>query len=81
MSEMVLTLHESQVIDLIRQLSADGKCLGLQTLIPEWETFEELTDYGINRMHAIARECGVEWQSLAESQREQFIDDLLHEHV
>ncbi|NUQ36968.1 MAG: hypothetical protein HUU23_04065 [Caldilineales bacterium] len=81
MSDVLLSLHESQVIELVRQLSADGKRLVLKTLLPEWELFEELTDYGIERMHAVARERGVEWQSLTEPQREQFIDELLHERA
>lgn len=79
MVEMALSLRESQVIELVRQLSVDGKRRVLQTLIPDWDTFEELTNYGIERMHVVARERVVEWGNLTESQRKQFIDDLLHE--
>ncbi|MFQ5799825.1 MAG: hypothetical protein ACE5H0_14185 [Bacteroidota bacterium] len=79
MAEVMLPLHESQVIELTRQLSLTGKQAVLQTLIPGLGRFEALVDYGGERIRALCRERGIDWDGLPEEEREQLIDDLLHE--
>ena len=79
MADVMLPVHESQVVELARQLSPDGRRAVLWALIPELDSFEALMDYGDKRIRALCAERGVVWHSLSEEQRERLIDDLLHE--
>ncbi|MFQ5340687.1 MAG: hypothetical protein ACE5F6_03980 [Anaerolineae bacterium] len=79
MVEVVLPLRESQVVELIQQLSPEGKRTVLRTLIPDLDQFEPLVDYGNERMRALCQQRGMDWDSLSEEERERLIDDLLHE--
>lgn len=79
MVEVVLPLRESQVVELIQQLSPEGKRTVLRTLISDLDQFEPLVDYGNERMRALCQQRGMDWDSLSEEERERLIDDLLHE--
>ncbi len=79
MPEVMLPLDESQVIELTRQLSPEGKRAVLRSLIPDIDQFEDLVDYGNERMRVLAEQRGIDWDSLSEEERERLIDDLLHE--
>jgi hypothetical protein len=79
MAEVMLPLHESQVVELARQLSPEGKRAVLRTLIPDLDQFEVLVDYGNVRIRALCGQRGINWDSLSEAERERLIDDLLHE--
>lgn len=79
MAEVMLPLNESQVIELTRQLSPEGKRAVLRSLIPDIDQFEDLVDYGNERIRVLAEQRGIDWDGLSEAEREQLIDDLLHE--
>ncbi|MFQ6057597.1 MAG: hypothetical protein ACE5MB_01795 [Anaerolineae bacterium] len=79
MADVMLPVHESQVIELARQLSPEGRRAVLRALIPDLDQFEALVDYGDERIRALCAERGIDWDSLSEEKREQLIDDLLHE--
>lgn len=79
MAEVMLPLDESQVIELTRQLSPEGKRAVLRNLIPDIDQFENLVDYGNERIRALAEQRGIDWNGLSEVEREQLIDTLLHE--
>lgn len=79
MTEVVLPLRESQVVELIQQLSPEGKRAVLRTLILDLDQFELLVDYGNERIRALCQQRGIDWDSLSEEERERLIDDLLHE--
>jgi len=79
MAEVMLPLRESQVIELAKQLSPEGKRAVLRTLIPDLDELEVLVDYGSGRMRSLWRERGIDWDSLSEEERERLVDDLLHE--
>jgi len=78
-TEVVLPLRESQVVELIQQLSPEGKRAVLRTLILDLDQFELLVDYGNERIRALCQQRGIDWDSLSEEERERLIDDLLHE--
>ena len=48
-------------------------------LIPQFEEFEDLVDYGNRRIRALCAERGLDWDGLSEHERERLVDDLLHE--
>lgn len=79
MAEVMLPLNESQVIELTRQLSPAGKRAVLRSLIPDIDQFEDLVDYGNERIRALAEQRVIDWGGLSEAERERLIDDLLHE--
>ena len=79
MGIVTLEIPESQVVDWVRQLSPAAKQSVLRTLIPRLDEFENLVDYGDRRMRAICTERGLDWDSLSEDERQQLIDELLHE--
>jgi hypothetical protein len=79
MAEVMLTLRETQVLELATQLSPEGKRALLRVLIPDVGQLEGLVDYGSARMRALCKRRGVDWDNLTEEQRERLVDDLLHE--
>lgn len=79
MAEVMLPVREPQVIELVRQLSPEGKRIVLQVLIPDLDQFEALVDYGDERIRALCAQRGIDWGTLSEEERQTLIDDLLHE--
>jgi len=79
MAEVMLPVREPQVIELVRQLSPEGKRIVLQVLIPDLDQFEALVDYGDKRIRALCAQRGIDWGTLSEEERQTLIDDLLHE--
>ncbi|GAB4543566.1 MAG: hypothetical protein Kow0063_36820 [Anaerolineae bacterium] len=79
METITLTVAESQIIEWIRQLSPQTKQAVLRVLIPELDKLEVLVDYGTERMRQLCAARGMDWDSLSEEERQQLIDELLHE--
>lgn len=79
MADVMLPLAESQVVELVRQLSPQSKRAVLRTLVLDLDQFEFLVDYGNERIRTLCAQRGIEWDSLSEEERERLIDDLLHE--
>ncbi len=77
---VTLTLRDDQVVDLVRQLPTERKSwLFRQLLQDEWPTWVDLSTYGAGQARKVAAARGLDWDSLAESEREGLIDMLLHE--
>lgn len=77
---VTLTLDDKQVLDLVRQLPDERRAWLFQQLLQdEWPAWTELASYGQDRARAVAAACGVNWDSLTETEREDLIDTLLHE--
>ena len=79
MGVVTLEIPESQVVDWVQQISPAAKQAVLKTLIPRLDEFENLVDYGNRRMYALCAERGLDWDSLTDDERQQLIDELLHE--
>ncbi len=79
MGAVTLSLRESQVIELARQLSPEGKRVMLQALIPEFDRLDSLVAYGEKRVRALCKARGIDWDSLSEQERERLVDDWAHE--
>ena len=77
---VTLTLTEEQVMELVRQLPADRQEALLQyLLLNRWPTWVGLSDDIRESVRSAARQRGRDWDSMTEDQREEFVDDLLHE--
>jgi len=76
MGVVTLEIPEPQVIGWVQQISPAAKQAVLRTLIPRLDEFENLVD---RRMYALCAKRGLDWDSLTEDERQQLIDELLHE--
>ncbi|MBC8447085.1 MAG: hypothetical protein H8D78_04985 [Chloroflexi bacterium] len=74
-----LEVPESQVVEWVQQLSPEAKQSVLRALIPRLDQLEALVDYGSRRARSLCVERGVDWNGLTDDERQQLIDDLLHE--
>ena len=73
-------LTTEQAVQIIKQLSPQGKRAILVALAEEHEKQREaLLEYGDQRIRNICAQRGIDWTSLTDEEREQFIDKLLHE--
>ena len=79
MGTVTLQVSESQVIQWVRQLSPSSKQAVLKSLIPDMDEWESLVEYGSERVRALCAERGVNWETLSDSERQQWVDQLLHE--
>ncbi|MBI4326041.1 MAG: hypothetical protein HY674_12355 [Chloroflexi bacterium] len=75
-----LSLTDEQVVQLVKQLPRQSKQRVLEDLTSErdqwWQTAARAGEQDMRRL-AVGR--GLDWDALTESQREAFVDDLLHE--
>ncbi len=75
-----LTLTTEQIIDLIKQLPLDQKRVVLLELAKETEEQrQERLNYGENQLRRLCAERGINWDNLSEEEREDFVNDLIHE--
>lgn len=79
MGAVTLEVPESRVVEWVQQLSAEAKQALLRTLIPGLHQLEALVDHGAQQARAICAERGLDWDRLTEEEREQLVDELLHE--
>ena len=76
----VLELTDDQVVSLVRQLPIASKKAALLALAQEaGQRREERMTYAEDQLRQRARERGLDWDSLSEEKREEFVNRLLHE--
>jgi len=76
----ILELSDSQVVELVRQLPPERQRAALLELASRAShSREERMEYGEGRLRELSAERGLEWDKMSDDQREEFIDDLLHE--
>ena len=75
-----LPLTDEQVVELVKQLPTKTKQQVLKVLTDErdqwWQTAAR---DGEQAMRQLAAARHVDWDTLSETQREAFVDDVLHE--
>jgi TRAP-type C4-dicarboxylate transport system substrate-binding protein len=75
-----LTITTEQIIDLIQQLPLKEKRIVLLELVKATETQrQERLDYGESQLRRLCNERGINWNTLSDEEREDFINDLIHE--
>ena len=76
----VLELTDEQVVALVRQLPVATKRAALLALAQEaGARREERMAYAENQLRQRARERGLDWDSMSEDSREEFVNRLLDE--
>ena len=75
-----LSLTDEQVVQLVKQLPAQAKQRVLTDLTAERDQWWHTTARdGEKDMRRLAATRGLDWETMSETQREAFVDDLLHE--
>jgi hypothetical protein len=75
-----LNVTSDQVTDLVFQLEPEARRDLLRKLWAERKEFwAEIRSKGEGRMRSLATERGRDWDTMSEEEREEFVDDLLHE--
>jgi len=80
MGVITLEVPESQLVEWVLQLSPTAKQSVLRALVPRIDELEVLVDYGSQQMRTLCAERGLDWDGLTEDERQQLIDELLHEN-
>ncbi len=77
---VTLPISEEQVVQLVKQLDSQTKRRVLISLTAERDEWWKATAReGEVDLRRLAAERGLNWDSLSESERETFVDALLHE--
>ncbi len=77
-----LALNDEQVIQLVEQLSPEGKRRVMGKLNAERDAWwEQVASQGEQDMRRLARKRGADWDAMSDAQREAFVDELLHERL
>lgn len=77
---VTLKLSNEQVVDLIKQLPAADKKAVLEALGSDSNLWWEIRlAQGEEQLRQLSSQRGLDWDNITEEEREQFIDDLLHE--
>ena len=76
----ILELSDAQVVELVKQLPPERRRAALLTLAAgAAQGREERMQYAEEQLRRASAKRGLEWDTMSEDQREDFIDDLLHE--
>lgn len=69
---------ENEILQSLDQLSPDGRRQALKRLLPTAAFLERAIERNRPRIEAMAQERGLVWNALTEDQKEQLVDELLH---
>ncbi len=76
----ILTLTDEQVIELVKELPPKKQEELLKILLTQpWSSWANLTQDAPEKARQAAAQRGKNWDTMTEAQREEFIDELLHE--
>lgn len=75
-----LTLSNEQVIELVKQLpEAQQREVYKILSLRQWRRWESLSNYAIEKARIVAKERGYDWDTMTEEEKEDFIDQIVHE--
>ena len=76
----MLTLSNDQVVEIVRQLPTEQQTEIFRfLLLQQWGQWESLSRYGMNKVKIAAEERGFDWDAMTEDEREDFIDNVVHD--
>jgi hypothetical protein len=76
----ILELTDEQIVDLVKQMPPERRRLALLALAAgATQRREERMQYAEAQLRRLSAERGLEWDKMSDDQREDLIDDLLHE--
>lgn len=70
---------EDEIVQSLDQLSPHGRRQALKRLLPTAAYLERAIERNRPRIEALAQQRGLQWNLLSEKQKEQLVDELLHE--
>jgi len=77
---VTLTLSDQQIVDLVKQLPPISKQAVLDVLLAERELWWDMTlARSEEKLRKLAKQKNLDWDKMSETERENFVDDLLHE--
>ena len=77
---VTLTLTDEQVVELVKQLPPNSKQAVLDALIGERELWwDMIITQNEEKLRKLASQRGLNWDAMPETEREGFVDTLLHE--
>jgi hypothetical protein len=77
---VTLALSDQQIVDLVKQLPPISRQTVLDALIAERELWWDMTlSKGEEKLRKLATQHGLDWNGMSENEREDFVNDLLHE--
>lgn len=74
-----IEVPEEQILQSLEQLSPSARKEALKRLLPAPEFLQRAVSRNRSRIETLARQRGLDWDSLTEQQRESLIDEILHE--
>jgi len=78
----MLTLSNEQVVELVKQLPQEQKTEIFRfLLISQWQQWQDLSNYGADKVRLAARQRGYDWEKMTEDEKENFIDAIVHEKL
>jgi hypothetical protein len=76
----IVTLSNEQVVELVKQLPVEQQVEVFRLLLlHQWGRWESLSRYGSDKARLVAQERGHDWDAMTEEEREDFIDNVVHE--
>ncbi len=77
---LTVELTTDQVIGLVQQMPPEEKRVVLLALAEQAETSRaERMDYAEAQFRKLCASRGLDWDMMTEAERENFVDDLIHE--
>ena len=79
MATVTVKVADDEIVEMASRLPPAAKRKLLKVLIPDMDRFESLVDYGEERAREVAATRGIDWDGLTSVQREELVDQILHE--
>lgn len=74
------TVTNSQILELVKQLPDPDRAKLFEWLLQSrWETLDRFIENGEAHARLTAWKRGLDWDSLTEEQRIDFVDNIIHE--
>ena len=74
-----IAVHEDQLLQSLDQLSPQARRQAIKRLLPSASYLERAVERNRPRIEALAKQRGLDWNALTEDQKEQLVDQILHE--
>lgn len=74
-----VNLTDQQALELLKQLPAEQRAQLLEYLLADWPEWDELSVSAQEGARKAAKQRGRDWDSMSEEEKEDFVDELVHE--
>ena len=74
-----IEVPEAEILQSLDQLSPKARKEALRRLLPTPAYLEQAVACNRPKIEALARQRGLDWNSLTEDEREALVDEILHE--